>query len=78
VLVLDARVAAHVQPYYEDQAAIDRARLAMLRHTIIGAPARDRLRRQSVLSVSTPHRLARRADHTCALLPRRNASYVNR
>jgi 2-polyprenyl-6-methoxyphenol hydroxylase-like FAD-dependent oxidoreductase len=38
-LALDALVAEHVQPYYEDQAAIDRARLALLRHTIAGSPA---------------------------------------
>ncbi|HEU5422657.1 MAG TPA: hypothetical protein VFU72_03880 [Nitrolancea sp.] len=38
-LALDALVAEHVQPYYEEQAAIDAARLAMLRHTIAGAPA---------------------------------------
>jgi 2-polyprenyl-6-methoxyphenol hydroxylase-like FAD-dependent oxidoreductase len=36
---MDARVAEHVVPYYEDQAAIDSARLASLRHCIFGAPA---------------------------------------
>jgi 2-polyprenyl-6-methoxyphenol hydroxylase-like FAD-dependent oxidoreductase len=35
----DAWVAEHVVPFYEDQAAIDAARLAQLRHTIYGAPA---------------------------------------
>jgi 2-polyprenyl-6-methoxyphenol hydroxylase-like FAD-dependent oxidoreductase len=38
-LAMDARVAAHVVPYYEDQAAIDSARLASLRHFIFGDPA---------------------------------------
>ncbi len=38
-LALDALVAEHVQPYYEDQAAIDRARLAALRCAIAGVPA---------------------------------------
>jgi hypothetical protein len=38
-LAADALVTAHVAPFYEDQAAIDAARLASLRHTIFGAPA---------------------------------------
>ena len=33
------RIAAHVAPFYQDQAAIDAARLAMMRHTIFGEPA---------------------------------------
>src|SRR5262249_33482657 len=33
-----ARVAEHIVPFYEDQAAIDAARLAALRHFIFGAP----------------------------------------
>ena len=37
-LALDGLVADHVVPFYEDQAAIDSARLAILRHTIFGAP----------------------------------------
>jgi 2-polyprenyl-6-methoxyphenol hydroxylase-like FAD-dependent oxidoreductase len=37
-LVLDALVASHVVPFYEDQAAIDQARLAALRHSVFGAP----------------------------------------
>jgi hypothetical protein len=37
-LALDDRVAAHLAPFYEDQAAIDGARLAILRHTIFGEP----------------------------------------
>jgi 2-polyprenyl-6-methoxyphenol hydroxylase-like FAD-dependent oxidoreductase len=41
VLAQDRRVADHVAPFYHDQAAIDRVRLAMLRHTILGAPAPD-------------------------------------
>jgi 2-polyprenyl-6-methoxyphenol hydroxylase-like FAD-dependent oxidoreductase len=35
-LALDALVAAHVLPFYQDQAAIDAARLAVMRHTIFG------------------------------------------
>ena len=38
-LALDRLVAAHVAPFYQDQAAIDAARLAMMRHTIFGEPA---------------------------------------
>ena len=38
-LALDRLVAAHVAPFYHDQAAIDAARLAMMRHTIFGEPA---------------------------------------
>lgn len=37
--IMDELVADHVLPFYEDQAAIDSRRLAMLRHTIFGAPA---------------------------------------
>jgi 2-polyprenyl-6-methoxyphenol hydroxylase-like FAD-dependent oxidoreductase len=37
-LALDRLASAHVVPYYQDQAAIDAGRLAMLRHTIFGAP----------------------------------------
>jgi 2-polyprenyl-6-methoxyphenol hydroxylase-like FAD-dependent oxidoreductase len=37
-LALDGLVADHVVPFYEDQAAIDCARLAVLRHNIFGAP----------------------------------------
>jgi 2-polyprenyl-6-methoxyphenol hydroxylase-like FAD-dependent oxidoreductase len=35
----DARIGEHIAPFYEDQAAIDAARLAMLRHAIFNAPA---------------------------------------
>ena len=38
-LALDRRVADHVVPFYEEQAVVDAARLAMLRHTIFDAPA---------------------------------------
>jgi 2-polyprenyl-6-methoxyphenol hydroxylase-like FAD-dependent oxidoreductase len=41
-LALDDLVTAHVAPFYEDQAAIDQARLAALRHAIFRAPAPDR------------------------------------
>ena len=37
-LALDGLVARHVVPFYEDQAAIDQARLAALRHSVFGAP----------------------------------------
>ena len=37
-LALDRLAGAHVVPFYHDQAAIDAARLAMMRHTIFGAP----------------------------------------
>jgi hypothetical protein len=40
-LALDDLVGAHVAPYYEDQVAIDSARLAMLRHAIFDATAPD-------------------------------------
>ncbi len=36
-LALDRLAEAHVVPFYQDQAAIDAARLAMMRHTISGA-----------------------------------------
>jgi hypothetical protein len=42
-LALDGLVAEHVVPFYTDQAVIDGARLAILRHTIFGAPAPDPL-----------------------------------
>ena len=38
-LALDCLVATHVALFYQDQAAIDAARLAMMRHTIFGEPA---------------------------------------
>jgi 2-polyprenyl-6-methoxyphenol hydroxylase-like FAD-dependent oxidoreductase len=38
-LAADELVADHLGPYYEDQAATDAARLAMLRHHIFGVPA---------------------------------------
>jgi len=37
-LALDRLVGAHVVPFYHDQAVIDAARLAMMRHTIFAAP----------------------------------------
>jgi 2-polyprenyl-6-methoxyphenol hydroxylase-like FAD-dependent oxidoreductase len=37
-LTLDRLVGAHVVPFYQDQAEIDAARLAMMRHTIFAAP----------------------------------------
>ena len=40
-LALDARVVAHVAPYYEDQAVTDSARLAALRHAIYGTPVSE-------------------------------------
>jgi hypothetical protein len=40
-LALDELAASHVVPFYQDQAAIDYARLVMLRHAIFGAPVPD-------------------------------------
>jgi flavin-dependent dehydrogenase len=40
-LKFDELVGEHIHPYYEDQAAIDAGRLAMLRHAIEGTPAPD-------------------------------------
>ena len=37
-LALDRLIVDHVAPFYQDQAAIDAARLAMMRHTIFGDP----------------------------------------
>jgi 2-polyprenyl-6-methoxyphenol hydroxylase-like FAD-dependent oxidoreductase len=37
-VAMDRLVGAHVVPFYQDQAVIDAARLAMMRHTIFGAP----------------------------------------
>jgi 2-polyprenyl-6-methoxyphenol hydroxylase-like FAD-dependent oxidoreductase len=37
-LAMNEMVAEHILPFYEDQVAIDSARLAMLEHTIFGAP----------------------------------------
>jgi 2-polyprenyl-6-methoxyphenol hydroxylase-like FAD-dependent oxidoreductase len=37
-LAMDHAVTEHVAPWYADQAETDAARLAMLRHTILGAP----------------------------------------
>jgi hypothetical protein len=37
-LALDRLVGEHVLPFYQDQAAVDAARLAVMRHTIFGAP----------------------------------------
>ena len=37
-LALDRLADAHVAPFYHDQAVIDAGRLAMMRHTIFGAP----------------------------------------
>jgi hypothetical protein len=38
-LALDRLVGQHVEPFYQDQAGIDAARLAVMRHTLFGAPA---------------------------------------
>jgi hypothetical protein len=40
-LAFDGLIAEHVASFYEDQASINCARLAMLRHTIFGGPAPD-------------------------------------
>ncbi|MDQ0377872.1 NAD(P)/FAD-dependent oxidoreductase [Amycolatopsis thermophila] len=41
-LALDARIAEHVAPYYQDQARTDLARLAALRHVVLGTPPAPR------------------------------------
>ena len=38
-LAMDRAMVAHVRPWYADQAASDAARLAALRHTVLGEPA---------------------------------------
>jgi 2-polyprenyl-6-methoxyphenol hydroxylase-like FAD-dependent oxidoreductase len=38
-VALDRGVTEHVEPFYTDQAAVDGERLAILRHTALGAPA---------------------------------------
>ncbi len=38
-IAMDERTAGHVAPYYEEQAAVDSARLATLRHAILGDSA---------------------------------------
>jgi hypothetical protein len=38
VMAMDEAVTGHVAPYYADQAEVDAARLAALRHTVLGAP----------------------------------------
>jgi hypothetical protein len=40
-LALDELVTVHVAPFYDDQAAIDQARLTTLRHNILDAPVPD-------------------------------------
>jgi hypothetical protein len=37
-IALDVGVGEHIEPFYADQAALDEARLAQLRHTVLGAP----------------------------------------
>jgi hypothetical protein len=37
-MAMDRTVGEHVAPWYADQAATDAARLAALRHTVLGAP----------------------------------------
>lgn len=38
-MAMDAFAGAHIAPFYEEQAAVDRDRMAMLRHNIFGAAA---------------------------------------
>jgi 2-polyprenyl-6-methoxyphenol hydroxylase-like FAD-dependent oxidoreductase len=38
-IAIDERTSEHIAPYYEEQAAVDSARLATLRHAIVGDPA---------------------------------------
>jgi hypothetical protein len=37
-VALDERIADHVAPYYGDQAKVDSARLAMMRHSVFDSP----------------------------------------
>jgi hypothetical protein len=41
-MAMDAFVGEHIAPFYEEQAAVDHGRMAMLRHTIFGAPVPER------------------------------------
>ncbi len=38
-LAMDRSVTEHIEPWFADQVATDSARLAMLRHTVLGSPA---------------------------------------
>jgi hypothetical protein len=38
-LAMDGLVGRHVEPFYRDQAEVDAARLAVMRHTLFGEPA---------------------------------------
>ena len=49
-LALDARINEHIVPYYHDQAKTDSARLAMLRHTVLGTPLPSTSDGQAVVS----------------------------
>jgi len=42
-LAMDAFVTRNIAPFYEEQASVDAARMAMLRHAIFGAPAPNRV-----------------------------------
>jgi len=60
VLALDQHAGEHLEPFYTDQATTDAARLAVLRHTILGAPAplapdrRDRVNRAHGVTAWSP------------------------
>jgi hypothetical protein len=41
-MAMDAFVGEHIAPFYEEQAAVDHGRMAMLRHAIFGAPVPER------------------------------------
>jgi 2-polyprenyl-6-methoxyphenol hydroxylase-like FAD-dependent oxidoreductase len=41
-LALDELVTAHIEPYYAEQASVDGARLAQLRHSVFGDPVPER------------------------------------
>jgi 2-polyprenyl-6-methoxyphenol hydroxylase-like FAD-dependent oxidoreductase len=64
-LALDDRVAEHVAPYYLDQARVDSARLAALRHRALGTPLPPPA--HQVEDVTFPKLLAAAGAHPAAL-----------
>jgi 2-polyprenyl-6-methoxyphenol hydroxylase-like FAD-dependent oxidoreductase len=61
-LALDQRIGEHVAPYYQEQAEVDSARLAALRHTVFGEPARTSPSLDSVRITFTQLRVAASFD----------------
>jgi 2-polyprenyl-6-methoxyphenol hydroxylase-like FAD-dependent oxidoreductase len=52
-VAMDQAVGAHIAPWYADQAETDAARLAMLRHTVLGSPCPAASRRDASRSRSS-------------------------